>query len=349
MSGERLGADGRTTKVVIPFQYDDRPTRLGQVSSGDKTVVTATNNDDVVVRAHEFQPSDLVPFADDGDKMNTMTTFLDAEGVQITYDVYPAKKPKGVILLVHGLGDHAKRYVNPATAFANAGYTVYTPDMRGHGRTGLEQWGGDESQLGHLGPGGLRATIRDIRQMTEIIRHDHPKLPIFFIGHSMGSLQGQILINTDAQAYAGVVLSGTAYRRPGFMNAGDLNKRFAVAGGNGNEWLSRDPKVATDFAKDPLTFKADTLKLFGLADGLRLFGTPVKGMPRVPILIFIGGEDSLGGEKSVLKLADAYIAAGQDDVTVMVYPGGRHEMFNETNRQEVYDDVISWISERTAS
>ena len=290
-----------------------------------------------------------MPFVDDGDKMNTMTTFLDAEGVQITYDVYPAKKPKGVILLVHGLGDHAKRYVNPATAFANAGYTVYTPDMRGHGRTGLEQWGGDESQLGHLGPGGLRATIRDLRQMTEIIRHDHPKLPIFFIGHSMGSLQGQILINTDAARYAGVVLSATAYRRPGFMNAGDLNKRFAVAGGNGNEWLSRDPKVATDFAKDPLTFKADTLKLFGLADGLRLFGTPAKGMPRVPILIFIGGEDSLGGEKSVLKLADAYIAAGQDDVTVTVYPGGRHEMFNETNRQEVYDDVISWISERTAS
>ena len=278
-----------------------------------------------------------------------MTSFLDADGVRITYDVYPAKKPKGVILLVHGLGDHAKRYITPATAFAHAGYTVYAPDMRGHGRTGLEQWGGDHSQLGHLGRGGLRATIRDLRQLTAIIRDENPKLPIFFLGHSMGSLQGQILINTDADLYAGVILSGTAFRRPGFMNAGDLNKRFVIAGGTGHEWLSRDPKVAADFAKDPLTFKADTLKLFGLADSLRLFGTPAKDMPRVPILIFIGGDDSLGGEKSVLKLGEAYLAAGQDDVTVTVYPEGRHEMFNETNKVEVYDDVISWISERTAT
>jgi len=278
-----------------------------------------------------------------------MTTFLDEHGVRITYDVHPAKASKGVILLVHGLGDHSRRYEKPIAAFVSAGYTVYAPDMRGHGRTGLEQWGGDESQLGHLGAGGLRAAIANLRQMTNIIRDENPKLPIFFLGHSMGSLQGQILINTDAQRYAGVILSGTAYRRPGFMNAGDLNKRFAVPGGTGNEWLSRDPKVAADFDKDPLAFSADTLKLFGIVDGLRLFGTPSKHMARVPILIYCGEDDSLGGEKSVLKLGNAYLDVGQQDVTVTVYPGGRHEMFNEINKEEVFDDVIAWISERTAS
>jgi alpha-beta hydrolase superfamily lysophospholipase len=72
-------------------------------------------------------------------------------------------------------------------------------------------------------------------------------------------------------------------------------------------------------------------------------------MARVPLLIYCGSDDSLGGEKSVLKLGEAYINAGQDDVTVTVYPGGRHEMFNETNKEEVFDDVISWISERTSS
>lgn len=278
-----------------------------------------------------------------------MTTFLDEYGVRITYDVHSAKAPKGIILLVHGLGDHSRRYEKPIAAFVSAGYTVYAPDMRGHGRTGLEQWGGDESQLGHLGPGGLRAAIANLRQMTNIIRDENPKLPIFFLGHSMGSLQGQILINTDAQRYAGVILSGTAYRRPGYMNAGDLNKRFAIPGGTGNEWLSRDPKVAADFDKDPLAFAADTLKLFGIVDGLRLFGTPSQRMARVPILIYCGEDDSLGGEKSVLRLGKAYVDAGQSDVTVTVYPGGRHEMFNETNKEEVFDDVISWISERTAS
>lgn len=281
--------------------------------------------------------------------MKNMTTFLDEHGVRITYDVYPAKNPKGIILLVHGLGDHSHRYAKPIAAFVSAGFTVYAPDMRGHGRTGLEQWGGDHSQLGHLGPGGLRAAIANLRQLTTIIRDDSPKLPIFFLGHSMGSLQGQILINTDAQRYAGVILSGTAYRRPGYMNAGDLNKRFAIPGGNGYEWLSRDAKVAADFDKDPLAFTADTLKLFGVMDGLRLFGTPSKTMARVPLLIYCGSDDSLGGEKSVLKLGEAYINAGQDDVTVTVYPGGRHEMFNETNKEEVFDDVISWISERTSS
>lgn len=282
--------------------------------------------------------------------MRIMTTFLDEYGVRITYDVHAANKPaKGVILLVHGLGDHSHRYAKPIAAFVKAGYTVYAPDMRGHGRTGLKQWGGDHSQLGHLGPGGLRATIANLRQLTNIIRDENPKLPIFYLGHSMGSLQGQILINTDAQRYAGVILSATAYRRPGYMNAGDLNKRFAVAGGTGNEWLSRDPKVASDFDKDPLAFSADTLKLFGAMDGLRLFGTPSTHMARVPLLIYCGAEDSLGGERSVLKLADAYLAAGQDDVTVTVYPGGRHEMFNETNKEEVFDDVISWIADHTAS
>lgn len=276
-----------------------------------------------------------------------MATFIDAFGVRITYDVYSAKSPKGVILLVHGLGDHSHRYAYPIKAFVNAGYTIYAPDQRGHGRTGMEQWGNDITRLGHLGPGGLRAAVGDIRQLTHIIRDENPKLPIFFLGHSMGSLQGQMLVNTDADLYAGVILSGTAYRAPGYMNAGDLNKRFAVPGGNGNEWLSRDPQVGIDFKKDPLAFEAHTLKLFGLSDSLRLFGTPAKDMAEVPILIYCGEDDSLGGEKSVLKLADAYIKAGQSDVTVTVYPGGRHEMFNETNKDEVIDDVISWISERT--
>ena len=273
--------------------------------------------------------------------------FTDPQGVEIFYDTYAVDAPRAVVLIVHGLGEHAGRYAHVAAALTSAGMSVYAIDGRGHGRTGAKQTGGDLSKLGKLGPGGLRAAIADISQLTEIIRAAHPGAPIVLLGHSMGSLMSQILINTNAGDYQGVILSGTAYRQPGSMEAGDLNKKFAVPGGTGHEWLSRDPAVWDSFHRDPWTFDADTLRLFGLADGLRLFGTPSRHMAQVPILIIIGERDPLGGEKSVLKLADSYIKkAGQNDVTVEVYPEARHELFNETNKQQVFDDVISWITER---
>jgi alpha-beta hydrolase superfamily lysophospholipase len=133
------------------------------------------------------------------------------------------------------------------------------------------------------------------------------------------------------------------------MAAGDLNKPFKGDGSTGHEWLSRDPAIWQDFKNDPWTFDADVLKIYGLVDGLKLFGRPQAGMAEVPILIAVGQDDSLGGEKSALKLADDYIKrAGQTDVSVIVYPGARHEVFNETNKEQVLDDVISWLSERVS-
>ncbi len=274
-------------------------------------------------------------------------TFTDEWGVEITYDVYLAKTSRGVIQLVHGLGDHAGRYNHVAQAFVSAGFTVYAMDGRGHGRTGVQQFGGDLSQLGRLGPGGFRAAVADLHQMTEVIRADNPTSPIVYIGHSMGSLFGQVLINDHAADFEAVVFTGSAWRRPGSMNAGDLNKRFAVPGGTGHEWLSRDPQVWSDFAKDPWTFTADVLKLWGVVQGLKLFGRPYPHMAQVPILLAVGSDDSLGGEKSNLSLADDYIRrAHQDDVTVIVYPEARHEIFNETNKTQVFDDIVSWLMER---
>ena len=146
-----------------------------------------------------------------------------------------------------------------------------------------------------------------------------------------------------------MIFTGACSRTPGNMAAGDLNKPFKVAGGTGHEWLSRDPEVWSAFKADPWTFNADVLKIYGLVDGLKLFGRPKAGMAEVPILIAVGQDDSLGGETSALKLADDYIVrAGQTDVSVIVYPGARHEVFNETNKEQVLDDVISWLSERVS-
>jgi alpha-beta hydrolase superfamily lysophospholipase len=158
---------------------------------------------------------------------------------------------------------------------------------------------------------------------------------------------GQILINDHAGDYAAVIWSGSAYRLPGYMEAGDLNKKFATPGATGHEWLSRDPQVWADFKKDPWTFDAKVLKLYGVGDGLKLFGKPSKDMALVPLLIILGEDDSVGGKKSGLKLAESYIErSGQTDVTVGIYPEARHEIFNETNKEAVIDDMIAWLSER---
>ena len=277
-------------------------------------------------------------------------TFTDAWGVEITYDVYEpsdVKESRAVVLLVHGIGEHAGRYAHVAAAFNSAGYIVYAPDVRGHGRTGVKAAGGDLSKLGALGPGGLTAAIDDMRELTDIIRKENPGLHIVFLGHSMGSIHGQILLNDHASDYAAVILTGACSRTIGNMAAGDLNKPFKIPGGTGHEWLSRDPAVWKAFKEDPWTFDADVLKIYGIPAGLRLFGRPFKYMSEVPILIAVGQDDSLGGEKSALKLADDYIKrAQQTDVSVIVYPGARHEVFNETNKEQVLDDVISWLTER---
>ena len=275
-------------------------------------------------------------------------TFVDAKGVTIHYYTWTAPKPKGVLQLAHGLGEYATRYEGLARALVKAGYSVYADDHRGHGRTGVEQHLGNMKLMGKLGPGGLRATIEEVRQLTTIIRSENPALPVAILGHSWGSLMVQDILNHHASDYDAAVLTGTAYRQPGSMNAGQLNARFKHLGTTGSEWLSRDPAVSQAFLDDPLTFYADTLKLFGLADGLRLFGVPTKHIEKdIPLLIAIGSEDPLGGEKSVRTLAEKYISRSRlTDVEVVIYQGARHEIFNETNKEEVIADLVAWLDDR---
>lgn len=278
------------------------------------------------------------------DVTRTEHTFVDAHGVTIHYYVWAASAPRAIVQLLHGVGEYATRYERFARALAAAGYTVYADDHRGHGATGMQQWGGDTSKLGRLGPGGVRAAIAAIEQLSGIIRDENAGVPLVLFGHSLGSLFAQKIIGTDVARYSAVVLSGTAYRTLTDMNGGDLNAKHKHLGTTGHEWLSRDPEVWAAFAADPLTFDATVIKLFGIVDTLRLLGTPKKLNADVPMLIMIGDEDPLGGPMSIRKLADAYEKrGGLTDVTVTVYPGGRHEMLNETNQAEVRADVIAWL------
>jgi alpha-beta hydrolase superfamily lysophospholipase len=274
-------------------------------------------------------------------------TFEDTDGVQVSYYAWTPGRPKAVVQVLHGLGEHALRYEELAQELVNAGYSVYADDHRGHGATGLAQWQSDTTKLGKLGPGGQHATMRAIRQLTSRIRREHPGLPIVLLGHSWGSLLAQILVNKHAEDYDALVLTGTAYRLPGYMNGGALNKRHAHLGTTGFEWLSRDPEVARRFAEDPLCFDANARKLFGYREALRLVGLPKRLTKDLPVLIAIGSDDALGGEASIRKLAASYLKrARASDVTAIIYPDARHEIFNETNRAEVFADLIEWLDNR---
>jgi alpha-beta hydrolase superfamily lysophospholipase len=273
------------------------------------------------------------------------SSFVDAHGVEIVYSTWRAGRPKGIVQLAHGVGEHSLRYEPLAQDLVRSGYTVVANDHRGHGRTGILQWEDDRSKLGRLGPGGLRAAIAAVEQMSTVARADSPGLPLVLLGHSWGSLMAQRIVNTSSESYEGVVLSGSAYRMPGSMNGGDLNKRHAALGPTRFEWLTRDRAVIDAMGVDPLAVEADVIGLFGLADTLRLLGVPRRGIPHdLPMLLQVGSDDPLGGPKSVQRLAQAYRRRGRlSDVTVQVYEGARHEVYNETNRDEVIYHLVEWL------
>lgn len=273
-----------------------------------------------------------------------MASYTDAHGIEIFYDHYPAEHPRAVVQLLHGVGEHAGRYGVLAGALVGAGFSVYADDHRGHGRTGMGQHR-DPALLGRLGEGGLRATVAAAWQFTELIRAANPGLPLVIIGHSWGSFLTQILVNRHPEAYDAMVLSGSALRWPGSLNGGDLNKPWRGPHASGLEWLASDPAVAEAFAADALTTSTPLPQLFGLLDSARLFGLPRKRLGHdIATLILVGEHDTVGGPVSNHRLAEAYRRrSGFTDVTMIVYPGARHEVFNEVMQEQVRSDLIAWL------
>lgn len=274
--------------------------------------------------------------------------FVDAHGIAIVYDVYEAAgTARGVVQLLHGVGEHAGRYARTIQVLVEAGFHVYADDHRGHGRTGIRQHGGP-AKLGRLGRGGLRAAVDACRQLTEIIRAEHPDLPLVLLGHSWGSFLAQMLLNRHPEAYDAVVLTGSALRTPTDLNPRPLNARWKGPHAHGLEWLSRDEAIWAAFRDDPLTTEVPLLTLFGPIEAARLYGLPKKDLGRrMPVLLMVGGDDPVGGPRSVHKLADAYrTRSGLTDVTTLVYPDARHELFNELQQDDVRADLVAWLDAR---
>jgi len=282
-----------------------------------------------------------------------MPQFTDVRGVPIVYDVYAAHgTPRAVVQLAHGYGEHAGRYTRLIDELTDRGFTVYADDHRGHGRTGMLQHGEDSARLGTLGSGGISAAVGAMWGVTDVIRREHDDLPLILLAHSWGSFMAQMLLNRHPEAYDLVILSGTVYRQLGSGNLGDLNKRWNAPGATGMEWLASDEEVVRGFLSDPLCTTVPMGKNFGLYRQLQMLGRPRKKLRAIagrdiPILLLVGRDDPVGGPRSVHRLADAYRRrSGFTDVTTLVYPGIRHEVFNDVGQGQVRDDVLAWLDAR---
>ena len=332
--------------------HDEAPSGAQATTAGDPAQ-TAPAGPDKSATKKPSKATSKAPGAAAAEPAYTEFTFTDAHDVEITaYEWRPANPADTVaaVQISHGIGEHARRYDTFAQYLTKAGFAVYADDHRGHGQTGVNQHGGDLSKLGKLGPGGLAATEDAILQLTAIIRERHPDLPVVMFAHSWGSLMAQRILNSHPRAWDALVLSGSALRTFRHMESGDLNAKWAGESANGFEWLTRDGAEVAKFIADPLCFEADILRLFGVADGLRLFGRPVAGLaPEVPILIVSGSEDSISRGDGLTQLAEAFRKRGVRDVTLKLYPGARHETLNETNRDQVFVDLSTWMLDRVAS
>lgn len=273
-------------------------------------------------------------------------SFTDKHGVNIVFWEWPVAQPKAVVQLVHGIGEHSRRYDHVARKLNSLGYAVYSDDHRGHGQTGKGMVeAGITKKQGWLGPGGMDAVLAEVRQLTELITTEHPKAKLVLLGHSWGSMLAQRLFDKHSRDFSALVLSGSSLLIPGIINGGKLNKKWAhLPNASGGEWLSRDLEVGRKFSQDPLNFSESFSTVVGLIDTLKLMGKPKKGIdPNVPILIQAGSDDSLAGERGNVLLANAYRKLGVDDIVLFIYDGARHEIYNETNKEEVLNDLANWL------
>lgn len=258
-------------------------------------------------------------------------------------------EPRGAVQIAHGLAEHGARYDRFATALNQAGFLAFATDHRGHGQTG-------RNQLGDFGAVGFDGLIADVAEYGARIVKDHPDIPVYLFGHSMGSFASQSVITDHSDQYAGAVLSGSTALD---VLAAGLAESEGPAGleafnagfehRTGYEWLSRDEAEVDLYVADPwcgFDLPAETIPLL-FSPAARLADPAVLAGIRsdLPLLIASGSDDPLaGGGQLVELLGQRYREAGLTDVTVKVYQGARHEILNETNRDEVTNDIVGWLS-----
>lgn len=280
----------------------------------------------------------------------------------------PDGAPRLVLQLVHGIAEHIERYDEFATYLAQRGVVVVADDHMGHGKSV-----GEDQVVGYF-TGGWLAAVADERRLQRQTMERYPGVPYVLLGHSMGSfLTRSFLWKYPDSGISGVILSGTGWQPAPVLAAGRLlcrreekrytdkvhsdllhslmfgtyNRKFAPTR-TANDWICTDTAVVDAYCADPqcgfkpkIGLARDMLEGIALNQKRENFQMMRKDLP---VWFFSGDKDPVGDMgRGVRKTAQAFRSAGMERVSCTLYPGGRHEMLNETNKIQVYDDVLQWL------
>ena len=281
-------------------------------------------------------------------------------------------EPRGVIQIVHGISEYIDRYTQAARFLADHGFVVVGSDHLGHGRTasGAEEYGF------FCEKNGWHTVSGDVRRLRILMGEKYPDLPYFILGHSMGSFLARTYLIDWPGTVTGAIISGTGQEPAAIVAAGlylsniickisgprthsklieqiafgAYNKQFAPARTRA-DWISRDEDVVDAYVADPLCSFLPTAGMFrDMMEGLQYIAkkSNLKKMDSsTPVLFISGDKDPVGQNgKTVMDVVSFFHQAGCNDTEIHLYPGGRHEMLNETNREEVYHDILTWLDNK---
>lgn len=286
------------------------------------------------------------------------------------YEWLPAGDVRAVVVISHGMAEHAARYARFAAALNAAGFAVYGFDHRGHGHTGQRS-----GNLGHMGDhDSWNRAVGDLAAICHMAAGRHPGKPLLLFAHSMGSFMGQQLLYEHGDMIAAAVLCGSTGKPPPIAALGRLvtrlerlrlgrrgisnlvqslsfdafNKRFQPQRTD-FDWLSRDAAEVDKYIADPFCgFPITVQSWIGLLDGLQAIARPENQarIPRdLPIFVIAGKHDPVSGGGAALKqLLGAYAVAGLTRVESRFYDDARHELLNEINRDAVTADIIGFFN-----
>lgn len=278
---------------------------------------------------------------------------------------------KGVVQIIHGMAEHILRYDDFAGFLIKNSFVVFGCDHIGHGRSVSSK--DDYGYFGH--EDGCSVMVEDTRKLSFLVRQKYPDVPFFILGHSMGSFVLRKYITKYSDGLSGVVISGTGGANPLAKIGMTLAKRDVKKNGDRNksefldkmafgsynkaienpktkfDWLTRDEKIVDEYVQDDacgyIFTSSAFLSLLKIMYDVNTDSWYDEVPKKLPILMISGEEDPVGNYgKGVKKVYEKLREAGIEDLDMILYEGGRHEMLNEINRAQVYDDILGWITKR---
>lgn len=290
-------------------------------------------------------------------------TLAAADGVNVFVRRWmPDGECRAAVIIVHGASEHSGRYARVAELLGEEGYAVYALDLRGHGRTA------ESTGRGRPGPRGMDGALDDIGDVIRMAAADVGDRPLVLFGHSLGSLFAQAFVQQRPHELVACALSGAMGPMEGVdelaqgirqaVDAGMADEPLDMLGGfnaafeparTSFDWLSRDPEEVDKYVADPLC--GDDLPLtYGYVAGmLETLATAMEpeGIARIPkhlpVLLLTGEEDPVSNGGTQVREVEKRLRDAGLEVTAVYYPGARHEVLNETNRDEVHRDLLTWL------